>query len=67
MTWNNEHLRVQIFAVCRQTGEPGFEPGLTGSEPAVLPLHHSPKVAFYAFNNYITYCFVVLTCRWIYA
>jgi hypothetical protein len=23
-------------------GEPGFEPRLTGSEPVVLPLHHSP-------------------------
>ncbi len=29
-----------------QAGEPGFEPGLTGSEPVVLPLHHSPKVTF---------------------
>ena len=26
-----------------QAGEPGFEPGLTGSEPVVLPLHHSPE------------------------
>ena len=26
-----------------QTGDPGFEPGLTGSEPVVLPLHQSPR------------------------
>ncbi len=26
-----------------ETGEPGFEPGLTDPESAVLPLHHSPR------------------------
>ena len=26
-----------------ETGELGFEPRLTGSEPVVLPLHHSPR------------------------
>src|SRR5664279_4974095 len=27
----------------RSAGEPGFEPGLRGSKPRVLPLHHSPE------------------------
>ena len=27
-------------------GEPGFEPGPTESESAVLPLYYSPKVRF---------------------
>ena len=26
-------------------GQPGFEPGLRGSKPPVLPLHHKPKIA----------------------
>ena len=29
-----------------RTGELGFEPRLTGSEPVVLPLHHSPMAGF---------------------
>ena len=37
-------VRLRRLALCRQAGEPGFEPGLTGSEPVVLPLHHSPEV-----------------------
>ena len=39
-------VRLRRLALCRQAGEPGFEPGLTGSEPVVLPLHHSPEFAF---------------------
>ena len=27
-------------------GEPGFEPGLSGSEPLVLPLNYSPTAVF---------------------
>ena len=43
-------VRLRRLALCRQAGEPGFEPGLTGSEPVVLPLHHSPEFAFRSNN-----------------
>ena len=28
--------------ICLMVGLPGFEPGMTGPESVVLPLHHSP-------------------------
>ena len=42
-----------VLVLSRQAGEPGFEPGLTGSEPVVLPLHHSPEFAFGPENAYL--------------
>lgn len=33
-------LKTHVFAPC--VGLPGFEPGMTGPESVVLPLHHSP-------------------------
>lgn len=30
--------------ICLMVGLPGFEPGMTGPESVVLPLHHSPIV-----------------------
>ena len=38
-------------------GEPGFEPGPTESESAVLPLYYSPK-SFYI-NDLTTTCFLL--------
>ena len=34
----------QLRSVPKMAGGPGFEPGLSGSEPLVLPLNHPPKV-----------------------
>ena len=28
--------------ICLMVGLPGYEPGMTGPESVVLPLHHSP-------------------------
>ena len=53
-------VRLRRLALYRQAGEPGFEPGLTGSEPVVLPLHHSPEFAFRSNNISISTIFVVL-------
>ena len=30
--------------ICLMVGLPGFEPGMTGPESVVLPLHHSPMI-----------------------
>ena len=51
---------LRRLALCRQAGEPGFEPGLTGSEPVVLPLHHSPEFTFRSNNILISTSYVVL-------
>ena len=39
--------------ICLMVGLPGFEPGMTGPESVVLPLHHSP----------IEHHFSVLRCK----
>ena len=52
-------VRLRRLALCRQAGEPGFEPGLTGSEPVVLPLHHSPEFALRSNNISISTSFVI--------
>ena len=38
-------------------GEPGFEPGPTESESAVLPLYYSPKA--YYINDLAATCFLL--------
>ena len=32
-----------VYLVWKMAGRPGFEPGLTGSEPVVLPLNYLPS------------------------
>ncbi len=34
---------------CLGVGLPGFEPGMTGPESVVLPLHHSPIIGSFRF------------------
>ena len=39
-----EHLSFLKDAHSRVVGIPGFEPGMTGPESVVLPLHHIPML-----------------------
>ena len=48
--------KVYSKSLISLAGELGFEPRQTESEFVVLPLHHSPMIAAYRFNNLSVYC-----------
>ena len=39
----NKDMKLETRLLIKLAGEPGFEPGLDGPEPSVLPLDYSPK------------------------
>ena len=40
-------IRKMPFSLTNYVGIPGLEPGMTGPESVVLPLHHIPMLLFY--------------------